>query len=86
MSVHTLREFCDLVAKELIPRVSLEDETTNKGSGDVVMKFLRNVGMVKFNTETNMWELGDGWMEPLLVSVGDGVTMARTRNFQRDLR
>jgi hypothetical protein len=42
MAVHAHREFCDVVAKELIPRVSLEDKTTNKGSGDVVMKFLLN--------------------------------------------
>jgi hypothetical protein len=33
-----------------------------------------------------MWELGDGWMDKLLVIVGDGLTMERIRNFERDLR
>jgi hypothetical protein len=85
LAVHTFREGSDTIAKVLIPRVSLEDETTNKGSGDTVMKYLLNVGVVKLDFLTKEWELGENWAEMLEIIVGDGLTMERIRNFERDL-
>ncbi len=73
-------------AEMLCLPVSPEDETTTKGSGSVILDFLRYAGFIKAGPGHHSGPLGLSWIEGAndkwCFLVGDGLTTERYRTFQ----
>ena len=72
-------------ASILVQPLSKMDETTNKGSGVVLISQLVMFGILKLTgdqgTEGNLNDIEDGWEKRTMMFVGDGLTMARMKSF-----
>ena len=72
----------------LVPPVSVEDKTTNKGSGKVIIGLLVLFGILKATAsdalegKISSLSLGDDWDRRWLILTGDGLTQIRVRSFQ----
>ena len=75
-------------AKLLIPPVSPEDETTNKGAANVVMSLLLLHGIVKAvdsdgaNGDVSKMRLAPNYKEKYMMLVGDGLSQVRVKSLE----
>ena len=71
----------------IIPPISPEDETTNKGAGKVILSLLALYGILEKTTQTSEegnpkgLQLAEGYDKRYLVIVGDGLSQVRARTF-----
>lgn len=67
----------------LLPVMDI-DETTKDGSGEVVLNLLEVAGLIKKDSDGTI-TLADDIHERVQYLVGDGLTLARIREFEKDL-
>jgi hypothetical protein len=71
---------------EVLPMpISLEDETTTKGNGKIVVELAYLAGFLSRDNTTGSWVVPENVCNRYLFLVGDALSIVRCLSFQRDL-